>query len=160
MSDPGSQPPPGRTRLARGPAHLPGQLRSAPAGQKRGNAPAGRQAAVRTSCAVPSLPACPSSGTAASQPSPSNHSGDEGLSRDCGVSGRGGMLGAWIPGSLDVLWVAAKGVQPLFKRGFEARRAGPPPLLGGPGCPRHPGVLFLTLRPRGGPGPASPGRGN
>lgn len=107
MSGPGSQAP-GPTPSARGPAHLPRQLRSAPAGPRRGNAPAGRQAAVRTSCAVPSLPARRSSGTAAAPPSPGNRSRGAwgGPSPDCGVSGKEG-LGAWLPGPWDLRCFAA-----------------------------------------------------
>lgn len=159
MSGPGSQAP-GPTR---GPAHLPRQLRSAPAGPRRGNAPAGRQAAVRTSCAVPSLPARRSSGAAAAPPSPGNRSRGAwgGRARTAGSRERRG----W---GLASRTLGRAGFAALTRRhrdilswGFEARRTEPPPLLRGPGCPpRHPSVLFLTRRPRGAPGPASPRRGN
>lgn len=84
--------PPGPPQWARGPAHLPGQLRSALACLQRGNAPAGRQQPSGQAVRFPaSLP--PPARPRAAQPSPGNH----GLSPDCGVLAKEG-LGAWIFG--------------------------------------------------------------
>lgn len=75
-----------------------------PAAQ-RGNAPAGLHGAVRTSCAIPSLPACGSRDTADSQPSPGNQA--EGpcrpVGRGAGPGLRGlGKAGARSPDSWDL----------------------------------------------------------
>lgn len=161
MSDPGSQTP--RTPLCRlrVPPTCPASC--AAHGRQRGNAPAGRLAAVRTSCAVPSLPACPSPGTAASQPSPGNHGrvGARGWSWTAGSWERG-SCGGWIPGSQDVLWFAAvtRQAEADFEKGFGVGRAELPSSWGPCCLPGKLGALFLTHKPKGARGPASPGRGN
>lgn len=79
---------------------------------------------------------------------------DEGLSLDCGVSGKEGLG----PGFLDP-WTCyglqrSQGRQrDILSWGFEARRTESPPLLRGPSCPQAPRCPLPDPQAQGSPGP-------